>query len=301
MHPPLMRSKLFVPGSRPAWFDKALAGPADAVSFDLEDAVAEAQKESARAALAAFLALDSTRLAGKTLVVRTNPLHSPHFQADLAAALAPGVHLINLPKVGSAAEVLQAVALLEQAEAARRLAPDIQLLLNIETPAALRRAAEIGGAHARVAGLQLGLGDLFEPLGIDRRDARNVHAVMASLRLAAGEAGVWACDTAYPDIADSAGFSNEARMARRLGYIGKSCIHPGQVTLANQVFQPGSDEIARAQRVVEAAEEARAAGQGACQVDGRMVDAPYLQHAQAVLALAARAGSAPADGSGPPR
>lgn len=291
-----MRSKLFVPGSRPELFDKALAGEADALSFDLEDAVAEPRKAEARQTLGRFLhgAGAAAAAAGKTLIVRVNGLDTPHIEADLQAVAQPGVQLINLPKPESADDVRRAVALLQAAEQANGVTEPIGLLLNIETPRALRLAAELAGADARVRGLQLGLGDLFEPLGISRRDDLAVRQVMLAVRLAAGEAGCWACDSAFADIADTAGFQAEAAVARGLGYIGKSCIHPRQVALANEAFRPADDEIAHALRVVQAADRAEADGVGAWVVDGRMVDAPFLARARATVQAARRLGLLPA-------
>lgn len=279
-----MRSKLFVPGVRPELFAKALAGDADALSFDLEDSVPEARKGEAREQVSALLQSAPLLATAKIVVVRVNAVDTPHLAADLAAVARAGVDLLNLPKVQSAQDVLAAVALLEKAEAANGVARPIGLLANIETPRGLRLAAEIASAHPRVAGLQLGLADLFQPLGIDRRDPANVHATLYAMRMAAAEAGVFAWDAAFADIGDADGFRAEAGMARRLGYVGKSCIHPSQVALANQAFQPDAEEIAAARRIVAAAREAGAAGRGAFLVDGRMVDLPFLKRAEAILA-----------------
>ena len=217
-------------------------------------------------------------------MVRVNALDTGHLSADLAAIARAGVGLVNLPKVESAQDVLAAVAMLEQAEAANGLSQPLRLLANIETPRGLRRAAEIASAHPRVAGLQLGLADLFEPFGIDRRDPVTVHATLYAVRMAAAEAGVFAWDAAFADLADAEGFRAEAEMARRLGYVGKSCIHPKQVALANAAFMPDANEIAAARRIVAAARDAGDAGRGAFVVDGRMVDLPFLKRAQALLA-----------------
>src|SRR5690606_31846109 len=113
-----MRSKLFVPGARPELFDKALASAADALSFDLEDSVPEAGKQAARENLASFLSRAEIKACSKLLIVRTNATDSPHFAADLAAMALPGVWLLNIPKVESAAQVRQVVVALERAEAA---------------------------------------------------------------------------------------------------------------------------------------------------------------------------------------
>jgi len=241
-----MRSKLFVPASRPEFFAKALTSEADAISFDLEDSVQETRKRDARQTLQVFLKATSPRPGGKVLIVRVNGIGTPHFEADVAAVAWPGVDMINLPKPESAEDVRAAAAALVRVETELGIRRPIGILANIESPQGLRLAVEIARAHPRVVGLQLGLGDLFEPFGIDRADARAVHATQLAVRLAAAEAGVWACDTVYGTVADSDGFVREAEAARRLGYIGKSCIHPSQVPLANAVFRPTDAEIAAA-------------------------------------------------------
>ena len=279
-----MRSKLFVPGARPELFAKALASEADALSFDLEDSVAESRKDEARANVAAFIQSVAAQATSKLVVVRINALHTPHIEADLAAVARARVDLINLPKVESVQEVLKAVELLERAETANGIQQPISLLANIESPRGLRMAAEIASSHPRIAGLQLGLVDLFEPHGIDRRDPANVHAAQYALRMAAAEAGIFAWDAAFADIDDTEGFRAEAAMARRLGFVGKSCIHPRQLALANTAFMPDADEVESARRIVAAAADATAAGRGAFVVDGRMVDLPFLKRAQAILA-----------------
>ena len=284
-----MRSKLFVPGSQPELFAKALAGDADAVSFDLEDAVVEARKAEARTAVADFIASAAVAQAAKLIIVRTNAPDSPYFMADLAAIVRPGVTLLNLPKLESPQALLAAVAAIEVAERANHVLQPIGLLVNIETPRALADAARMAAAHPRVAGLQLGLGDLFEPYGIDRADPRNVHAVMFAVRMAAAQAGVFALDGAFAALDDDAGYREEARMARQLGFIGKSCVHPRQVGLANAAFAPSAAELAMARRIVEAAQVAGASSRGAFVIDGRMIDAPFLRRAQALLARAPRA------------
>lgn len=280
----LMRSKLFVPGSRPELFAKALASKADAISIDLEDAVLEGRKSEARALVAGFLHSAEVSTSGKVIIVRVNAPGSPHFEADVQRITQPRLALLNLPKCESADQVRAVVTVLERAEAVNGVADPVRILANIETPRGLRCAAEIAAAHPRVAGLQIGYSDLFEPLGIDRRDSANVHAVMLTVRMAAGEAGVFAYDGALDDLQDAQAFRVEAEMARRLGYWGKSCIHPSQVALANEVFRPSDQEIAYAERVLEASRKAKTGGIGAFMVDGRMIDAPAIRRAEAVVA-----------------
>jgi citrate lyase subunit beta/citryl-CoA lyase len=283
-----MRSKLFVPASRPELFAKALAGDADAISFDLEDAVRESRKAEARRVLRDFLRQSSPRPGGKIVIVRVNGPTTPHFEADLAAVAGPVVDMINLPKPESADDVRAAADALARCERANGVERPIGLLPNIESPRGLRLAAEIARAHPRVVGLQLGLGDLFEPSGIDRADAQAVHAMQLAVRLAAAEASIWACDTVYGTVSDPDGYTREATAARRLGFAGKSCIHPTQVPLANAVFRPTDGEIAAARRVVEAAQGAERDGVGAFLVDGRMIDVPFIKRAESILGAARR-------------
>jgi len=279
-----MRSKLFVPASRPELFDKALASDADAISFDLEDSVLENRKDYARGELLKFL--DTAPATGKTLIVRVNAMDTPHFGADLQACCHPAVQVINVPKIDSAQQVLDFAGRLQELERARALPGDIALLANIETPHALRAAADIATSHERVCGLQLGLGDLFEPLGIRRYDAANVHAVMFELRMAAAAGGVYAYDAAYADAANVEGYRAEAQLARGLGFLGKTCIHPRQVAIANEVFRPSEDEIAWARKVAEAAQANQQ--NGAFLLEGKMIDVPFVARAHEVLRQAAQ-------------
>ena len=279
-----MRSKLFVPASRPELFDKALASEADALSFDLEDAVVEERKSTAREELARFLASDRARQSSKILIVRVNAMTTPHFEADIAAVATNGAHMVNLPMATCGDDVRKAASALD----ALQIQTDqpLKMLVNIETPPALRRADEIASAHPYVAGLQLGLGDLFDPLGIDRYNPTAVQQVQMALRLAAGEAGVDVYDGAWPHITDLDGFANEAQTARRLGFAGKSCIHPSQIETANAAFLPTDEEIAHALAVEVAWREAKAQGTGAFTVNGRMVDGPLITRALAIAELA---------------
>lgn len=278
-----MRSKLFVPGARPELFAKALAGEADALSLDLEDSVPETGKQAARTQVAGFLRSAEAAASSKLLIVRSNAPETAHFDADLAAVVVPGLALLNIPKIESVPQLLAAVERLEAHEAANGVARPIGLLITIETAGGLHRAAALAAAHPRVVGLQLGLGDLFAPNGINR-DPVNVHATLFALKMAAAEAGVFACDGAYPDVADMDGFQAEAEMAQRLGFIGKSCIHPRQVAVANATFSVPERLLDEARRIVAASAEAASHGHGAFLFEGRMIDLPFLRRAEALLA-----------------
>ncbi len=279
-----MRSKLFVPGSRPELFAKAMAGEADAISFDLEDAVDESMKDEARKELAHFL--DRLKPGhGKTIIVRVNGLGTEQFQPDIEAIAGKGVDLVNLPMLETADDVHRAADALSKVERVRGI-PPVSIMANIETPKAFRFAAEIATASPRVVGLQAGWGDLIEPLDIDRYNPPVIEALLLKIRIAAGEAGIWAYDGAWAHFKDTEGLKREAEMSRRLGYLGKSCIHPSQVPIVNAVYRPSDAEIAHSLKVVAAARENARKGVGAFTVNGRMVDAPFIRRAESILALA---------------
>lgn len=283
-----IRSKLFVPGSRPELFDKAAASAADAICFDLEDAVAPDRKSDARASVAAFLRSQATCKPRKITIVRVNGIGTPWFATDLEAIAGAEPDVINLPKVESAADIHFAL------DAIARLQLQIPILANIETPKGVRLAFEIAAADPRVIGLQLGFADLFLPLGIDRRDPSAPQFVRVAVRLAAGEAGIPVYDAAFPDIRNLEQCRAEAEAARSLGFAGKSCIHPSQIAIVNETFAPRPTEIQHAEKVLLAAREASERGVQAFVVDGQLIDAPMIGHARAV-AEAARAYSGSVD------
>jgi citrate lyase subunit beta / citryl-CoA lyase len=283
-----MRSKLFVPGSRPELFDKAFASPADAISFDLEDAVAATRKHVARRDVAEAL---GRRPSGRrqVVIVRVNPLDSKFFADDLDDVVREGLDVLNLHKIESSAEIRDVAGRLAELERERGISRPIELLANIETPRGLRLAAEIATADRRVVGLQIGFGDLFEPYGIGRSEPIALNAVRLAVRLAAAEASIAAYDGAFVDVANLAGFRAEAEEAKRFGFSGKSCIHPSQIAIANAVFMPTLDEVARARKILAAADEKLASGVGAFTLDGVMIDEPFIAQARVVVARAAGA------------
>lgn len=286
----MMRSKLFVPGSRPELFEKALSSQADGLSFDLEDAVADDKKSEARDILKQWLQKPAVINSDKVIIVRVNAMDTAYFAEDIQSVVQPGLNIINLPKPANTQAVLDAVLAVEQAERKNGINADgkhpIKLLLNIETPSALRTAFELASAHPRVMGLQLGLADLFEPIAISRQEQFAIHYAMMQVKLAAAEAGIEAFDGAFADIKNTAGFISEAQFAANIGFTGKSCIHPSQIELTNQAFRPSQAAITHALKVLEAARQAHAQGIGAYVVDGKMIDPPFFKSAQALVAQA---------------
>lgn len=281
------RSKLFVPGNRIALFEKAARSAADALSFDLEDAVAADQKAEARSAVSTFLA-QRGHVSGKLLIVRVNGYGTAFFEADVDAVVSAGVPVINLPAVDDASMLRAASAAIRDAERRHDRSPT-PLLVNIETPRGLRHAADIA-ADPAIIGLNTGYGDLFEPYGIDRHDPAALGHVRVATRLAAAEAGVAVWDGAFGTVSDPDGFRAECLAVRALGFAGKTCIHPSQIAIANDVFSPDPAKVSWARRVVAAAETAEAEGRGAVLLEGRMIDLPFVAGARALLAAADRFG-----------
>ena len=265
------RSYLFVPGDRPERYAKALASGADAVIVDLEDAVAAGAKDQARASLAAWLDGAAGAAAG-ALAVRINAAASPSFDADLALVARAGVAVVVVPKAERAADLARV----------RAAAPHAALLPLIETAAGIDRVREIAAAPG-VQRLAFGAIDLQVDLGVEETSAGDELLVFRSaLVLASRLAGLGApVDGVTTAIDDAGAIEADARRARRLGYGAKLCIHPRQLAAVHAAFAPSADELAWAERVVAAADQAAGA---AVAVDGRMVDRPVLLRARALLA-----------------
>lgn len=267
------RSLLFVPGSRPERFGKALAAGADIVCIDLEDAVAPEGKAAARSASIAFIAGQG---APASLWLRINPVRSKVGLADLLAVLdspvAPAT--LMLPKLTDAADL----ALLDEVIGDR----DITLVPLIETAAGLRNAAAIATSK-RVRALLFGAVDLSAELGCTLDWEPLLHA-RATLVAAAAEGGVGVFDVPHIDVADADGLRAGTLRAKALGFTGRACIHPAQVAVVNAVFTPTDAEIARARRVLDAFEQA---GGGVALLDGKLIEIPVVRAARRVLAVAA--------------
>lgn len=292
-----MRSKLFVPASRPELFAKAMASAADALSFDLEDAVAADSKGMARSAMQSLLQGDGSGPAPRRIgqahqkiIVRVNAVCSTHFEEDLKAIVSPALDVINLPMVESVQAIHDAAGMIAQLARVRQVEHTIGLLINIESPRGLRLAPQLALAHTSIMGLQIGYGDLFAPLGIASGEPSATQYVRTAVRMAAGEAGIAAYDGAFVNFRDTEGFRRDATSARALGFAGRSCIHPSQIAIANEVFMPTPTELAHALKVVQAAEAHLRAGVGAFSVDGRLVDGPFITEAQQLVALGTRLG-----------
>lgn len=274
-----MRSLLFVPANRPDRFEKALTSGADAVIFDLEDAIEPRRKDEARKIVGDYLAAGKTSAPRVQRLLRVNAFDSAWYADDVALADSlAGLDGIVLPKCASPGEV----AAVAEATASGAVFP------LLETAQGIVNAAAIAGAAAPIAALIFGAEDLTAQLGIPRTiDGEEILFARSQVVLAAAVAGVEAIDAVVIDITALDDLRRDARRARALGFAGKMAIHPSQVPVINEVFTPSQTEIDRARRIVEAFEQAEAKGEGVVRLDDRMVDQPVVARARRLLALAA--------------
>jgi citrate lyase subunit beta/citryl-CoA lyase len=275
------RSVLYLPASNARALEKARALPADGLIVDLEDAVAPAAKEAARAQVVA--ALREGGFQPREVVVRVNGLETPWGRADLSALAGAGADAVCLPKVESAAAVRAA----EDALVAGGAPEDLALWCMIETPRGVLAAAEIGGASARVACLVAGTSDLVKDLHARHTAGRaEVLTALSLVVLAARAHGLAALDGVHLDLDDEAGLEAACAQGRDLGFDGKTLVHPRQIAAANRAFAPSAAEVDAARRVIAAHAEAVAAGRGVTVVDGRLVEALHVEEARRRVALA---------------
>ena len=275
------RSALYVPADNARALEKARTVDADVLLFDLEDAVAPAAKDAARAQLAE--ALGRGTFGRREKVVRVNGQAGPWAAEDLRMVAACGADAVLLPKVESAAEV----RVVEAALAANRAPADLALWAMIETPAGVLRAAAIAEATPRLRCLVAGTSDLVKDLQARHTAGRaEVLTALSLIVLAARAAGLACLDGVHLDLADEAGFEAACAQGRDLGFDGKTLIHPRTVAAANRIFGPGEAELAEARKVVAAHRAAEAEGRGVVVVDGRLVEALHVAAAERLLALA---------------
>ena len=260
-------SLLFVPGSRPERFAKALQAGADVVVIDLEDAVGPADKDTARAALAAWL--DPAH----PVMVRINSAETPWFAADLALLAHAGIAAVVLPKAERAEDVA----------AASRAGQGLAVLPLVESARGFAQR-HVLARSANVERLVFGTIDFQADMNM-RCTEDELLPFRTALVLASRLAGIAPpIDGVCTAIEDAELLDKESRRARRLGFGGKLCIHPKQVAVVNRAFTPSAEEVAWAQRVIEA--DARSGG-AVVAVDGKMVDKPVVLRAATILREAA--------------
>jgi malyl-CoA/(S)-citramalyl-CoA lyase len=308
----LNRSELAVPGSSPKFFEKAAKGPADVIFLDLEDAVAPDDKPQARKNIIA--ALKEVDWGTKTLSLRINGLDTHYAYRDVVDVVEQGgerLDLIMIPKVGTASDVYAIDMLVTQIEAAIGRKKKIGFELIIETALGMQNVAAIAAASKRNESLHFGVADYAastraRTVGIgganpdyamltdkDAAGKRETHwgdmwhYALSQMVVAARANGLRPVDGPFGDFADSDGYRAQAKRSAALGCEGKWAIHPTQVALGNEVFSPSAEEVARAQRILDAMAEAQREGRGAVALDGKLLDIASVRQAEVMVRKAA--------------
>lgn len=284
----LFRSLLFAPGNQPRRIEKALSLQADVVILDLEDACPLAEKVATRSIVVGALQTPRRSLG----FVRVNALSTEFGYGDLCSVVSHGIDGVVLTKVDGADQIRIADWLITQLERERGLAPgSIDLIPLIESASGLANAQAIGEAAPRVKRLAFGAADFTVDLRVRwSREETELLAFRSSLVLASRTAGIEPpIDLAWLNTKDPEGFTNSLRWARNLGFQGKLCIHPDHVEAINTAFSPTTEEISRAQRIVNAFREAERQGSAAISLDGALVDYAVVLQAERTLESASRA------------
>jgi citrate lyase subunit beta/citryl-CoA lyase len=275
------RSVLYMPGANARALEKSRTLPADALIFDLEDAVAPDAKKMAREQI-----MEAVKQGGygkREILIRTNGLNTPWGYDDLVAVAKAGSDAVLLPKVESAEMVRQAEAVLE----AHGAPSDLRIWCMMETPRGMLHAEEIADASPRLGGLVMGTSDLAKDLQAQHTAMRLPLITSLGLcMLAARAARIAILDGVFLDLNDHEGFVDSCRQGAELGFDGKTLIHPKQLEAANEVFGPSEDEVRLSRRIIDAYAAAEAEGKGVVVVDGKLIEKLHVDHAERVVALA---------------
>ena len=274
------RSVLYMPAANDRALEKARTIPADAIIFDLEDAVAPDAKPAARDK--AVAAVRSGMYGNRERTIRCNGLDTQWGSDDVTAAAGARPAAVVIPKVDSVEYVDRVAALLDAAGAT-----EVMIWPMIETPAAIFEVRAIA-AHPRVPVLVMGTNDLAKELRAPLVPGRHpLVPHLATALLAARAAGKVILDGVYNDVKNPEGFEAECRQGMEMGFDGKTLIHPSQVDPANDTWAPSAEDVEYAERVIAAFDEAVADGRGVVTVDGRMIENLHVDNARRVLAIAA--------------
>ena len=286
----LRRTMLFMNAQKPGLIKDAYIYGVDSIILDLEDAVAENQKDAARFSL--YHALKSVDYGDTEVLVRMNGLETPHWQEDIRVSVAAGADGVRIAKCESAADVRLVEEHVHAAEEEFGVETGRTLLMAaLESPKGILNAAEICTASERMLGVAISGGDFRTsmhvrpvPGGIEINTARSL------MLLAARAAGIQCFDTVFTALDDEEGFRAEVRLDHEMGFDGKSLINPRQIAYVHETFAPTPAEIATAELYVRSYEEQSKQGVGVYTVNGKMVDIPFIEDAQRIIALAKACG-----------
>ena len=285
----MFRSLIFVPGNSARFVEKAKTLSADVICFDLEDSVPANEKDLARKTIAGALARRQEY--GRPVYVRTNSPESGLVPADLKAVVRKGIDGIVMPKVNNAGEVARAAKALAALEKERKTGR-VAMMPSIETAKGVVNTFSIASANDRINALVFGVFDFLYDMRLDydENDPAGYAYARARVPVDARAAGVHAIDAIWQKIDDVDGLVRDATVAKRLGYSGKSIIHPSQIEPVHGVFFPSKNEVEWARKVVQALGEAmeKGSGRGAVRLEGKMIDAVHYKQAKAILEAAGK-------------
>jgi len=288
-----MRTALFVPGNRPDRIEKAFNTEADVIIIDLEDSVPLSEKESSRSNVREKV----PQFADRIILVRVNELGSPFIKGDLEETIVEGVNGIILPKVEKADDIHDINKLLLEVEKKRSLPEgSIHLFPLIESAAAVQHVYDIVSTKTkpeRIYTVAFGAADYTLDMGIEMTmEGNELFYARSKIAIACRAAGISPpIDTPFMiDLKNTEALISDARRAKELGFQGKLVIHPQQVEPCNRIFSPTPEEIAKAEKIVHAFEEAEAAGVAAIQLEGKFIDYPVVKRSKNILALATAIG-----------
>lgn len=290
----LRRTMLFVPGNNPGAVRDAYLYKPDSVMFDLEDAIAITEKDSAR-----FLLYNMIKKfkplyvkAGIETVVRINALDTEFGVADIEAMVKAGIEVIRIPKTDTPEDVYEVEKHIERVE--REIGVEVgttKIIVAIESPLGALNALAIAKSSPRLIGMALGGEDYVTNLKTTRSaEGTELFMGRAMIVMAARSAGIAALDVVFSDINNDEGLIAETEKIKQMGFDGKSLIHPKQIDIIHKVYTPDEKNIKKSLRIINATKKAIAEGRGVFTVDGKMVDKPIIERAQHVLNLAKASG-----------
>ena len=286
----LRRTMMFLNCQKPGLIKDPYIYAPDSIMLDLEDAVAENQKDSARFSL--YHALQEIDYRGIERVVRINGLDTEHWQEDVRVCVAGGADSIRIPKTQYASDVKAVEKAVEEAEREfGRTVGSTLLMAAIESTRGVLNALEICESSERLFGIALSGGDYTKDLqtvisgtGVELMGARQ------NMIIAARAAGVQCFDTVFTNLDDMEGFEREVQMIKTMGFDGKSIINPRQINVTHKIFTPTFKEIDFAEKVVKEIEEKKAQGIGVFTVNGKMIDIAFYDGAKRTIGLAKASG-----------
>lgn len=286
----LRRTMMFMNAQKPALIKDAYIYGSDSIILDLEDAVAENQKDAARFSL--YHALTSIDYGDTEVIVRINGLDTPHWREDVRVCVAGGADGIRIAKCENAQMVREVEAAVEAAEIEFGVEVGRTLLMAaLESPLGIMNAYEIVTASDRMFGCAISGGDFRKSMHVQiNRGGIEMLVARGQMLLAARAAGVQCFDTMWPNIDDMEGFCAEVDQNREMGFDGKSIVNPRQIRYVHERFAPTKKEIAHAEKLLRGCQIQTDAGVGVYTVDGKMVDIPFYEDAKRVIALAKACG-----------